>query len=493
MQTNNTQYTFDFTVFWHNFRLAFRKLFWIPLVLALLAGAFGYYRRVSGYVPVYEGKAVYIVSSNYAEATDISAYSYITDSNAASKLTATFPYVLETDTAKQLIYQRLGVFKLPAKVTGSSLAESNIFTITVQGSSSEAVWKTLETVVDIYPQAAANILGNITLEPLENPEVSDQPTNVLNPTRTVIKYALFGLAVGLALIALTAYLRKTVHSSEELQNLVSTPCLGVLPKVRFKARTDANRNVVLTNEHIDPSYSEAVHTLRFKLKRELERQSAQVLMVTSTNANEGKTTVAANLALALAEAGNRVLLLDADLRKQSQKALFGVTEASKGLPDLIAEHAETLSPLSVPNSELLLLSGDKNADQPQRFLASARMKKILASLREQMDYIIIDTPPCGFLSDAATLSPLVDGVIYVVRQDYVSRSTIATSMQLLASTDVRFVGCVLNNAERGTSRYGYGYKYGYGSKYGGYYGYGSKYYGKKGEEAPEEPTEEFVK
>ena len=220
-----------------------------------------------------------------------------------------------------------------------------------------------------------------------------------------------------------------------------------------------------------------------------ERQGAQVIMVTSTNPGEGKTTVSANLALALAAQGSRTILVDADLRKPSQKALFGIDTPSQGLAELIAEKSDKITPLAVPDSELLLLSGDKSADQPQRFLSSPRMKKIFLSLREQMDYIIVDTPPCGFLSDAATLSSLVDGVVYVVRQDFVSRPAIADAMQLLAATDVRFLGCVLNNTERSTTRYGYGYRGGYGSKYGGY-GYASKYYGKQEAEAS---SEEFVK
>ena len=489
METNNNQSSFNYTVFFHNYLLAFRRMFWIPLVLALLAGAFGYYREVRSYRPSYEGKAVYIVSSNFADATDISVYSFYSDSSAASKLTSTFPYVLDTDVAKQLIYLHTGKYSLPARVTGTSLADSNIFTITVQGSSIEAVRTTLETIVEIYPQAAANILGNVSLQPLEEPEVNPEPLNQLTPTRSVVRYALIGLVLGLLLIGVNAYLRRTVHTTEDLQKLVNTPCIGTLPNVRFKARTGANRNVVLTNEYVSDSYADAVNTMRFRLRKELERQGAQVIMVTSTNPGEGKTTVSANLALALAAQGSRTILVDADLRKPSQKALFGIDTPSQGLAELIAEKSDKITPLAVPDSELLLLSGDKSADQPQRFLSSPRMKKIFLSLREQMDYIIVDTPPCGFLSDAATLSSLVDGVVYVVRQDFVSRPAIADAMQLLAATDVRFLGCVLNNTERSTTRYGYGYRGGYGSKYGGY-GYASKYYGKQEAEAS---SEEFVK
>ena len=489
METTERTSGFDIWILLHNFRLAFRRLFWLPLVLAILLGAVGYVRRVYSYVPVYEAKAVYIVSSNYAATTDISTYSYLYDSNAASRLTATFSYVLETDAAQQMIYQRIGRYSLPATVKGSSMADSNIFTITVSGNSAEAVRQTLDIVADVYPQAAANILGNVTLEPLEEPEYSEAPTNLLNPTTTVVKYALFGLAVGLALIALVAYLRKTVHTPEDLRAMVNTPCIGMLPSVRFKARTGANRSVLLTNPKISDSYIEAVNGLRFKLKKEIERQPAQVILVTSTSPGEGKTTVAANLALSLASQGNRVILIDADLRKQSQKALFGLTEPSEGLAELLVGSAETLVPLKAPDSSLLLLAGDKSADQPQRFLSSSRMKKVLASLREQMDFILLDTPPSGSISDAAALAQYADGVIYVVRQDYTNSTAIKDSMQMLAATDVRFLGCVLNNAERSTTRYGYGYRGGYGSKYGGHYGYySSKNYGKTTE--TEKITEE---
>ena len=486
----NNQNGFDFSVFFHNFRVAFRRLFWLPLVLALLLGSFGYWRRLRDYRPIYEAKAVYLVSSNYITTTDITAYGAIYDSNAASKLTSSFRYILQTDAARQMIYQRTGSYSLPATVTGTSMADSNIFTISAQASTPESARQAVEVVAEVFPQAAANILGNITLEPLEkgNPYLaSDDPIYPFSPNSTVIKYALFGLAVGLALIGIAAWLRKTVHSESDLKQLVSIPCLGTLPAVRFKARTGANRSVLLTNPKVSESYLESVNAMRFNLKKELDRQSAQVIMVTSTSPGEGKTTLAANLALSLSAQGSRVLLLDADLRKPEQKKLFGITEPSQGLPELIAAKSDAFTPLTVPDSNLLLVSGDKAADQPLRFLDSPQLRRLLKKMREQADYVVIDTPPSGLLSDAASLAQSVDGVIYVVRQDYTNRVTIADSMQLLAATDVRFLGCVLNNTERSTTKYGYGYRGYYGSKYGGYYGYyGSKYYGKKSKQSDDE-------
>ena len=478
---NKTPGRFDFSVFLHNLRLAFKRLFWLPLVLALLLGAFGYWRVRRNYKPLYEAKMVYLVSSNYVSTIDISSYGAHYDSTAASRLSASFPHILATDAARQMIYQRLGLYSLPAKVTGQSMADSSIFTLTSRGSTPQAAKLALEVVVEVFPSAAANILGNITMEPIERDqtiEVSNTPINPFAPRGTIIKYGLAGLALGLVLIALTAYLRRTVHTEEDLKQLISTPCLGTLPQVRFKARTKANRSVLLTNPKVGESYIEAVNALRFNLRKELERQPAKVIMVTSTGPSEGKTCTSANLALSLAAQGSRVILLDADLRKPEQKKLFGLETPGDGLAELIAGGSEKIQPLTVPDSTLLLISGDKVADQPQRFLESPRLKKILNSLRDQMDFIILDTPPSGILADAATLAQQVDGVIYVVRQDFVKRSAIVDSMQMLAATDVRFLGCVLSDAERSTTKYGYGYRGGYSSKYGGYYGYGKYYYGK---------------
>ena len=207
-------------------------------------------------------------------------------------------------------------------------------------------------------------------------------------------------------------------------------------------------------------------------------------MVTSTSPGEGKSTVSANLALSLADQGLKVALVDCDLRKQTLKDLFAVKEKTLGLVDLIPGRNRTSvtdALVQVPDSSLLLLSGDKVAEHPQNFLSANSLQTIINSLRKAMDYVIVDTPPSGLLSDAATLSEWVDGVIYVVRQDYLSHSAILDSVQRLSEADIRFLGSVINQAERNTSRSGYGYGYGYGKGYGyGYgYGYGNKYYGSR--------------
>ena len=129
--------------------------------------------------------------------------------------------------------------------------------------------------------------------------------------------------------------------------------------------------------------------------------------------------------------------------------------------------------LQVPGSSLVLLSGDMTYDQPQALLDSPRMKQVIELLRERMDYIIIDAPPAGILSDAATMAKYTDAVLYVVRQDLAATTQILNSIQSLSSSGANLVGCVLNKTQVGTTRTGYGSKY--GNSYGYGYNYGYKY------------------
>ena len=159
----------------------------------------------------------------------------------------------------------------------------------------------------------------------------------------------------MAVIFALAYFRKTVHNTEDLHELLSTPSLGVLPKVRFKARTKQNKKILLTNAQLEESYVEAMRGVSFQLRKELETQPAKVIMVTSTSPSEGKSTVSANLALMLSSEGARVVLVDCDLRKQTLKDLFGVTEPSVGLVDLIKNGGSVdKALLSVEGSRLKL-------------------------------------------------------------------------------------------------------------------------------------------
>ena len=501
MESQKKSSEFNFSIFLHNFFRTLPHLIWIPLLLCLLAGAYRYYRAARSYSPVYEVTAVYRVSASQSGNIDLNSYRYYLDTNAAEKIAASYPYVMSADYSKTLLHDKYGTSSLPASVTCRS--EATMLILTSRAATAQRAYDGLHMAAEVFPEAGVSILGNFYLEVFDESAIPTAPSNKPDFLGPALKWALVGLAVGLGLIALVALFRKTVHNSEDLRDLLNVPCLGLLPLVRFKARTKANRTVLLTNPKLDESYIEAIRAVRFQLRKELEHQKAKIIMVTSTVPGEGKTTLSANLALALAEQSSRVTLVDCDLRKQSLKDLLGVTVPTRGLVELIAQHDSDLeSALTlVEGTSLRLLSGDKVAEQPQNFLSSPRLQNIMNALRQYSDYVIVDTPPSGLLSDAASLSQWADGVIYVVRQDYAGQAAVLNSASTLNEMEVRFIGCVLNQVARSTSSSGYGYgRYGkgYGSGYNYGYGYGYGYgkgYGKKHKKSdrPEEESDHYTK
>lgn len=495
---------FNFSVVWHNFLLAAKHFLWIPVVLAILMSLFMFYRSKVVLTPNYTCKAVFAVSANYNSSTDILSYNYYYDSAASNQLSATFPYILRSDAMMMYIRQDLNINYIPATITAKSVTDAGMFILTVTAKSPDLAYEVANSVIRVYPQAATAVLGDTQITMIDPPTKPTAPDEQKQSKLPPIKGFVIGLVLGFLIILAISLMRKTVHSAEDLRTLCNLSCLAYVPQVRFKKRSSLeNQKVTITNAKTGTDFKEAIRTLRLKSIKALgEKRGCKTILVTSTLPHEGKTTISVNLALALAAEGNRTILIDADLRTQSLKGNFGITEPSEGLVELLSNKAKQFRLLNVPKSSLLLLSGDATTDTPQRLLDSRRMEKIMASLREQLDYIIIDTPPAGILSDAATLAKYADGAIYVVRQDLANTSQIYDSIQTLSNSDMRLIGSVLNATQAGTNQYGYGskygygygygpkYGYGYGYKYGGY-GYGNGYGGKHDTGFDEEDTEEL--
>lgn len=482
MNENNAASAPVVSVILHNFQRAFAHLFWFPVILAVLIGPFLGIRERKSYRPVYRDSVCFSVRANYYSTTDLGNQGSYLNSNAATQLAATFPYVIASDTTRALVSQELGRNFNVRSIAATSVADAALFTITVSGSKPQEVFDVLNALVAVYPQAAAPFIGDTQIEVIDRPLAPPtQPVNDDNSLLTGLLGALGGFVFGSALIFLVSLSRKTVHSAEDLHKLVNIKCLAYVPSVRMKKRSNrSNLNVLITNPRISVSFSESIRNLRVKLQKTTAESGGKVIMVTSTLPAEGKTTVSTNLALSLAAEGKRVILVDGDLRKQNMKSLLGVENSVDGLVEILSDTSTNFRLLNVPNSTLLLLSGTETTDRPQPLLDSPRMKQLIDLLRSRLDYIIIDTPPAGILSDAATIAKYVDATLYVVRQDLAGSIQIQNSIQSLSSSDANIVGCVLNCTQQGTTRYGYsskyGNKYGYGYKrsYGYGYTYGSK-------------------
>lgn len=380
MEEQTTQ-GIDLSVFLHNFRRTLQHFFWVPIVLGLLLGGVSWLRAARSYAPVYQSSAVFSVSAGFSSSTDILSHSTYLDSNAAAQLSATFPYVLQSDRMQLLLQQELGDQRAPVSLSASSVADAALFTLTATGSDPQAVYDTLLAAIEVYPAAATTILGDTQIQVIDQPvEPSAAPINANTALQTGIRRGVVGLVLGLVLVALLSLTRRTVHSAEDLHRLISLSCLSSIPAVRRGKRTRREApSLLLTHAGTGSDFSEAMRNLSLKLQRITSKHGAKVVLITSTVPGEGKTTVASNLALALAAEGKRVILIDGDLRKQSLKPLFGIGAHSDGLVEVLSGKAKNFRLLPVPDSGLLLLSGDGTVAQPQRLLGSPRMGQIFGA------------------------------------------------------------------------------------------------------------------
>ncbi|MBI4319068.1 MAG: CpsD/CapB family tyrosine-protein kinase [Chloroflexi bacterium] len=201
--------------------------------------------------------------------------------------------------------------------------------------------------------------------------------------------------------------------------------------------------------------SEAYRTLRTNIQySSLDRTLATVLG-TSTAPDEGKSTVMANLAVTFAQTGNRVVLVDCDLRRPRLHEIFGIENAA-GLTTAIIDEAQTGLPVQdtfVPN--LRLLPSGPPAPNPSELLGSRRMDKLIEALKAEADYVLFDCPPILAVTDAAVLARKVDGVLLVFSTGKTKRDHAAKAKVLLEKVNANILGVVLNNVKLDSSLYRY--------------------------------------
>lgn len=252
-----------------------------------------------------------------------------------------------------------------------------------------------------------------------------------------------------------------------------------MPAVVFKKRSNSkDLPVTIDTEGIPFAFVEAIRTLRHRIEREANKCNARTIVITSALQSEGKTTAAANIAIALANKRKNVLLVDGDLRNPSITTALGLEDAKMGMVDLLSGNCAP-SEILIPyknRKHLAILPGGKPVDNPSALWSRESVKQLFDKMKSNSDYVIIDAPPSAIVSDASLIARYADGCVYVVRQDYADINTLREGMEMLTGTGCKLLGGILNHAE--TGGYGYGYGYGYG-RYGyGRYGYGR--YGKYG-------------
>lgn len=474
MANTNPQEPIDLRNFAVRMKDALARTWLLVLALTLALGGLNYYRAKRSFVPMYEATAVFTVDAGYT-ADDIFSNSAYQDQYAARQMANSFQQILGMDVMRDLVIQQLPGGYINGVATATAVADSNLLVLRVQSSVAQDAYDYLNAIIDCYPQVASYMATNPKVRIMQSAALPSQPYNQFSGTGPAVKGALIGLVAGLALTLLLALLRRTVQTTDELKSTVNLPIVVTLPKVAAKKRRK-NAAPARISAESDPNMAESLRGLRVKVKKLLEAPEKKIVLLTSTIADEGKTTVAVNLACALKKGGHKVLLLDADLYSQSVARALGEKPTGRNLLDCLRDPDISILDLirTAQEQGLDYISG-RNTDSRYYTINTKSLKQLLEVLTMEYDYIVVDTAPCEVISDTAALCRCADCVLYVVRQNHATSGQIINAVTSLHGKDVHIDGCIFNGVPQSQRQYGYGYGYGYGYRY-RKYGY-SKYSG----------------
>ena len=308
-------------------------------------------------------------------------------------------------------------------------------------------------------------LNNVRI--VEDARPNPRPTSP-NVLQNLLVGLVAGLVLGLGGAFLLEWLDDTVSSPHDVTTYLRARLLGIIPKV--KDASDEGERSLFTHHNPRSNVAEAIRGIRTVIELDPSGEPPQRLMVTSALSGEGKTSTTLRLAIAYANLGRKVVVVDADMRRPRVHKVFGF-ERVPGLATTLLGEApvdDSIRPTSIEN--LSFVPAGKAFDRPNELLTSDRFEEFLQALDERFDMVFVDTPPSVILSDARLISRHMDGVVVVAKERTASRTMVREALRGLRQVRANVLGVVINGVEfsrRNAYAY-YGYGYGYEYAYSGY-------------------------
>lgn len=443
------------------------KNVWVILlaVWAAYLGVAGVYQL--GYVPEYRASATVAVTS---KGNSGSVYSSLSLTN---EMAGVLGEVFQSDALKNKIKEDLGWETVDGELGAAVIDETNLLVLSATAKTPRETYLMIQSAIKNYDSVSDYLFSNARLDMVKEAAVPYTPSNTPNIRRVQKLGMLAAGGVAAAAIALVSFLRFTVKTKETARRQLDGHVIGTVPFER-KFRTvktamkKRKRALLISSSLHSMAFHESVRKVSTVLEHHMKRRNQKILMVTSAEENEGKSSMAANLALAMAEKGKRVLIIDSDLRKP---ALYKIFDRDKGNGHSLSEFLEGACKIQDvivrEKSGIFAVFQYRSSKQSGRDLNGERMKQFLRQCRELVDYIIIDTPPMNLATDAEILLGEVDTAVVVVRQDWSDIGVINDVSDVIHQSDTDFAGYILNAFrreypwERASASYGY---YGYQDK-----------------------------
>ena len=440
-----------------------QSILMIAVAAALLAISIGQYR----YSPTYTTKAVLYVTGSGNSTVYQDLYS-------STQVAPKFTEILNSRVLKHKVAEEIGLSDFVGTAEAESVNQTNFVVLRVTTSSPDTSFREMKAILENYDSVTEYVLDGVILKVLEPPWMPTSPDQPLSNADNGAIGFLIAAVLMIALLALLSYRKDTIRSEGDIEEKLDTTMLASIPHetkyhtLKEKIRRE-KKSILLTDPAVSFRYTEAMDRLARRVKIKMDEKDSKIVLVCSVMENEGKSSVAANLSLALSKQGEKIVLIDGDLKKPSQYKIMGFSnEQFISLGDVLTGKASMNGILRrVPNSDLYCVFNKNIIGNSSEVLTSVNIHKVLSVMKEHADYIIMDTSPMALVADAEDLITLVDSAVLVVRQNLVEAEQINDAIDGLNASGDKLLGCVFNDVYPeylgGFDSYSYHYKqYEYG-------------------------------
>lgn len=389
-------------------------------------------------------------TSTMTIAVNLSGYTTNATSTSLTRtieISETYQSVLSSNTLKAMVEKDM---KQPMTGTVSvrQKGKTNLIDISVTDFSSQKAYDTLKSIYKNYPRITDNSFNNIIISVISSPFL---PTSVSNPSASLAYSLVFGVVGALIctlLILLISFMRDTVKNPSDVDDMLECPLFGVVYHVNKKKSKIAleNDGLLLTNPLIDYTFRNSFSEIAIKLESIQRTKGVKSIVVTSVAENEGKTTIIVNIAISLASMDKKVVIVDSDLKLPAVYKFFGQIDI-KPENDIYSYISGKTDYESVVMHDKItgvsVVCGKSKHYNSAKALGKENYRDLLKRLRDDFDFVLVDSPPGGVAVDAETVCEYCDGMLFVVRQDFVGVEAI--NDYIINIDKEKMIGCVLND------------------------------------------------
>lgn len=472
---------------------AILKKIWLVVIVTVLAGAMAFVYTQQFVTPLYKSKAMFYVNNSNISLGDASLSVTTGDISASRNLVKTYIVVLNTRSTLMDVIDYAGVdysyAQIKDMIAAAPVDETEVFEVVVTSPDPIEADKIADAITYILPKKITSIIEGTSAKIVDASIVAAAPSSP-NTMRNTALGAILGMIAIMGFIALVEIFDTTIRTEEDIDMVSNYPILASVPdmaagskessyssyyntnvckKKKKKHRSDKDESDFI-GSNVSFTASEAYKMLRTKVQFSFaDEKNCYVVGVSSALAGEGKSITAANLAYSMSQLNKRVLLVDCDMRKPSIFSKLGLNPAP-GMSNYLTRQADYDKVLQKYTDEenravFNVITAGNNPPNPVELLSSNRMSKALEKFKAEYDYIILDLPPIGEVTDAMAASKHTDGMIIVSRMNYGNRNMLADALGEFDFVDAKILGIVATCTSEASKGYGKGYGRGYYRKY----------------------------